>query len=55
MKKFVLISLILLSGCAGIRYCRPDEIHNKNCRPMTPQDTAGAVSRGFSIKGVWEW
>jgi len=55
MKKFVIVSLLLLSGCAGIRYCKPDEIHNQNCRPMKPQDTNGAVSRGFSIRGVWEW
>jgi hypothetical protein len=55
MRALVLALVFVSSGCSSLKYCRPDDIHNQNCRPQIPQNPTGATSRGFSIKGVWEW
>jgi len=55
MRALVLALVFVLSGCASLKYCKPDDVNNQNCRPMKSQDTNGSLGRGFSIKGVWEW
>lgn len=48
MLKILSISLIslIISGCAGIRFCSKDENYKlTGCKPWDPATISGAVSR----------
>jgi hypothetical protein len=48
MLKFslLIITLMILSGCAGIRFCAEKENPKAtNCRPLTPDIITGGVVR----------
>lgn len=47
LKKITVLSLVLiLSGCAGIRFCAKDENPKKTgCKAWDPASISGAVSR----------
>lgn len=45
-KKTVLIaSIILLSGCAGVRFCSKNESPKTGCKSWDPATTTGAAAR----------
>ena len=46
LKKLSLLALILLlSGCAGLRFCKENESPKTGCHPWDPATITGAASR----------